>query len=556
MEYNQASKKLSAKERTKEEKGLFKPAVIKKTSGVLALFLLISILTPILAFAATGFSSDLKFADGKVTGQVYQDVYSPDGVTVYVYHDGQYVGTTTATYKNKDSVTGNTYYDLSSVSSVVNNTYKSIELRVFDPTDPAAVNGYVYKELQNSTYNNGGGYYGGGYGGGGIGSVNGSTINVSSNGDVDANTLADLFKTYDTVTLKLSGDVVSIPASALVDGKTIIIVFNNGTTYTLPTSAFNVDDLAKQLGVDVKDLKIKVESSKLSGDAAQAVQDAIEALGATALADSYDFKVTAVANGKSQDIDSFGNYYVSRTLPLNSESEQATGVVYDPETKQLSFVPSLFSKDSDGNAIVTIKRNSNSIYTAIKYSKTFDDIASHWAKVNIELLASKLVVDGVTDSEFQPDRNITRAEFAALVVRALGLNTNVSGSSFSDVQSNDWFAGVVAAAAKAGLVDGYEDGTFKPNNTINREELAAMVVRALKFAGVETSVSADKQAELLAKFADSSDIVWAQTEIAEAINAGLVDGMTDTTYVPRDSATRAQSATMLKRLLTTAEFID
>jgi len=544
MESNQATRKRSAKERTKEEKGLFKPAVIKKTSGIVALFLLISILTPVLAFAQTGFSG-LKLQNGTITGAVYQDTYSENGVVGSVYTtDGAYIGAVSATYDK--TVNGITYYNL---NTTVGSTYSAVQLAIFDPS----VNDYVY---QTVTRTDSGGIIGGGFGGGFGSSVNGSTINVSSNGDIDANTLANLFKTYDTVTLKLSGDVVSIPASALVEGKTIIIIFNNGTTYTLPTSAFNVDDLAKQLDVDAKDLKIKVESSKLSGDAAQAVQDAIEALGATALADSFDFKVTAVANGKSQDIDSFGNYYVSRTLPLSSESEQATGVVYDPETKQLSFVPSLFSKDSDGNAIVTIKRNSNSIYTAIKYSKTFDDIAAHWAKANIELLAGKLVVDGVTDSEFQPDRNITRAEFAALVVRALGLNTNVSGSSFSDVQSNDWFAGVVAAAAKAGLVDGYEDGTFKPNNTINREELAAMVVRALKFAGVETSVSADKQAELLAKFADSSDIVWAQTEIAEAINAGLIEGMTDTTYVPRDSATRAQSATMLKRLLTTAKFID
>src|SRR5690606_16979135 len=132
----------------------------------------------------------------------------------------------------------------------------------------------------------------------------------------------------------------------------------------------------------------------------------------------------------------------------------------------------------------------NSVYAAIEYTRNFSDVLTHWAKSDIELLTNNLIVNGMTANTFEPERDITRAEFAALIVRSLGLSPIAGASSFSDVQADDWFAAEVNAAAKAGIVDGYPDGTFLPNNKINREELAAMVVRALNFAGIESELTA------------------------------------------------------------------
>jgi len=522
--------------------GLFKPAVIKKASGMLALFLIISVLTPVLAFAGT-WITNLTYTNGTVSGSVYTDTYDPNGVTVtfYNYSNGSQIGSAfAATYLRTASDA--TYY---SFSKYIGSSYYHINVKA-----DSTVNGSVYEDVYNTS---GGGYFGGGGGGGSY--VDGTTINVGSDGKVDASTLANLLKS-NNVTLKLSGEVASIPASALLDadGKTITIIANNGATYVYPINVNLIKDWAKQVGVDAKDLTITVKLAKVSGDALTAVQNAIKTLGGKQLADPIDFSVTAEGNGKSVSVDDMGAF-VTRSLPLSAKADPvtATGVVYS--NGKLSFVPSVFSSDNDKNT-VTIKRHSNSIYTAIEYSKTFSDIATHWAKNDIELLANKLIVDGATDTQFQPERNITRAEFAALVVRALGLNTSATGSNFKDVQASAWYAGVVNAAAKAGLIDGYEDGTFRPNNQINREELAAMVVRALKYAGVKTDVAADKQAQLLGKFQDANSIVWAKAEIAAAIDAGIVDGMTDVTLAPRDEATRAQSATMLKRLLSKASFIN
>jgi hypothetical protein len=355
--------------------------------------------------------------------------------------------------------------------------------------------------------------------------------------------------------LKLSGEKVEIPVEGLIDaikkdGATLVIQSDSGT-YELPLSAIDFEALAKELGVDVEDLTITVSISELTGDDAQEVTDAVYELGGEQLSAAVDFSITVEGNGKEISLDTF-NQYVKRTVPLTKEaSKTATVVLYNPQTGELSFVPALFS-DSEAQ----FWRQGNSVYTVAEFDKTFDDISDHWAKADIELLASKLIVDGVTDTEFQPDRNITRAEFAALVVRSLGLNSVSGATYFDDVKDGDWFAGVVGAAAQAGIVDGYEDGTFRPQAEITREELAAMVVRAYEFAGGEVAISESSIAQALSKWSDADKIVWGQREVALALVTGLMNGMTSTTLETDAQATRAQSATMLKRFLSEVEFID
>ncbi|CAG7659120.1 hypothetical protein PAECIP111802_07389 [Paenibacillus allorhizosphaerae] len=360
--------------------------------------------------------------------------------------------------------------------------------------------------------------------------------------------------------MTLNGDFVLIPAKALVNfvtnPKKMLKIVNNNGTYNLPLNVLKLDDLAAKLNVTVDELIIKASISKADDATAAAVNAAASAVGGTVASTIVDFSITGLGKEDNKVAVDFGSNYISRVLPMSKAVNpgQATAVLFDPTTKKLSFVPALFS---DKEAV--IKRNGSSIYAVIETSKTFGDIKGHWAQNYITLLANKLVVDGVTDTTFEPERNITRAEFAALVVRSLGLNTNVSNATyaqFKDVASDQWYASVVGAAANAKLIDGYEDGTFKPNATINREELAAMVVRALNYAGAKPAVTSEEQAQLLAKFKDSNSIVWAKEEVATAIKAGIVDGMTDDTLGARSTATRAQSATMLKRLLTTANFIN
>lgn len=526
---------------------------------MLSLMLIIAVMVPVLAFANSdvkivGFSS-LTYNQGTVSGVVYSNVYAEnvgDAVYANVYDwNKKPLDVVKAVYSSSND--GLFYY---SFAKYIGNdqSYLNVSGNVYQNGKSVVESSYqvVYNSSSNGHHSSGGGG-----GGGGFISTDG-TVSVNSDGTVDTYGLSNALAEYDTVTLKLSGDFALIPASALEDavdaGKTIIVVNDNGSL-TLPLSLLDLEALAKALDVSVQDLKIKVSIAKVSDDTANAIKTAVEALGAAQAADSVDFNVEAVGKDNQSTAISFGSTYVARTLKVTGsvDTNKATGVLYNPATKQLSFVPSTFSS-VDGETVATLKRNGSSIYTVVTSTKSFSDIASHWSKADVELLANKLVVDGVTDTMFQPDRNITRAEFAALVVRALGLSSVSGTSNFTDVSSSSWYANTVATAVRAGIIDGYEDNTFRPNNQITREELAAMTIRALNYADVATNVS--NPDTVLSKFKDAKDIVWAQKEIAAAINAGLINGMTDDTIGSAGQATRAQSATILKRLLSTARFIN
>ncbi|MCU6798156.1 S-layer homology domain-containing protein [Paenibacillus sp. WQ 127069] len=144
----------------------------------------------------------------------------------------------------------------------------------------------------------------------------------------------------------------------------------------------------------------------------------------------------------------------------------------------------------------------------------------------------------------------------ALMVRSLGLNPVKSDSSFTDVKSDAWYAAAVSTASAAGIINGYENNMFRPDVQITREELASMVVRAMNFAGASIKVAPEEQSRLLSQFKDSSKIFWAQKEIAAAINTKLINGLDDDMLSSDGKATRAQTATILKRFLNAIKFIN
>ena len=172
----------------------------------------------------------------------------------------------------------------------------------------------------------------------------------------------------------------------------------------------------------------------------------------------------------------------------------------------------------------------------------FTDTAGHWAEADIADMAARGIVTGVTATTFEPDRNITRAEFATLIVKALKLNSNTP-AGFSDVGNGEWHYPYVNAAANAGLIAGY-DGQFRPDDPITREEMAVIIARTYSFLGhTPQSGSAER-------FSDRDDISdWAYPSVDTATSAGLIAGMTVDTFVPQENATRAQAASILKRLL-------
>ncbi|WP_409346134.1 S-layer homology domain-containing protein [Paenibacillus sp. MBLB4367] len=220
---------------------------------------------------------------------------------------------------------------------------------------------------------------------------------------------------------------------------------------------------------------------------------------------------------------------------------------YDPESKEWKYYPGEI--DAELNVM---KFTANAAYMAIlSYTGTFADIADHWAQRQIDWMASRLLVDGYSTDSFKPEQQVTRAEFAAMLVRLLGLKPATSGKpTFDDVKPVDWFYDAVQAAAAAKLAEGDDKGQFKPTDIITREQMTVMVWRAYKrLYERETPVQPAEQERLLAAFADRGVIQeWAKADVAEAVKEGLVQGVGDTRFDPSGPATRAQSAALLQRI--------
>ena len=176
-------------------------------------------------------------------------------------------------------------------------------------------------------------------------------------------------------------------------------------------------------------------------------------------------------------------------------------------------------------------------------SKRFTDTVGHWAENDIKTLADKGIVSGVTETTFEPERAVTRAEFAMLITKALNITTVTGSGGWKDIPTDAWYASAVNAAANVGLIVGY-DGWFRPDDLITREEIAVIIAKAYSYLG-ETAGSGAAQ-----KFADQYDISdWAYPYVDAATSAGLVYGVTDDTFSPWEYATRAQAAALIRRLL-------
>ncbi|MDQ6423142.1 5'-nucleotidase C-terminal domain-containing protein [Paenibacillus sp. LHD-117] len=170
------------------------------------------------------------------------------------------------------------------------------------------------------------------------------------------------------------------------------------------------------------------------------------------------------------------------------------------------------------------------------------DVESHWAHEAIDKATELGIAQGYGDGTFRPDDHATRAEFAAMLGRALGLDGEASGMDFADASDIPaWARAFVAQLAEDGVIGGYEDGTFRPHGELDRTEMTVMLVRAL---GLKTD-AADTT-----PFADDGAIpAWAKPYIAAAREAGLIQGTGGHNFAPDKRATRAEIVTLLLRAL-------
>ncbi|UKS28182.1 S-layer homology domain-containing protein [Paenibacillus sp. HWE-109] len=166
------------------------------------------------------------------------------------------------------------------------------------------------------------------------------------------------------------------------------------------------------------------------------------------------------------------------------------------------------------------------------------DIKGHWAEAGIQKLVKAGVIDGYQDGTFQPDSTVTRSEFVSMIVRVFHL-TATGGTAFSDTGSH-WAKDAIAIASAMGIVVGYEDGTFGPDDNITREQMAVILARAAQLASANSGLD----------YKDSGDVsAWAQGPLAALTAKGVLNGYEDGTLKPKAFSTRAEAAVSMMRIL-------
>ena len=171
----------------------------------------------------------------------------------------------------------------------------------------------------------------------------------------------------------------------------------------------------------------------------------------------------------------------------------------------------------------------------------FTDLADNWSRAGICWAVENSIMNGMSKTEFQPSGTTTRAQLATVLYRQSGAAKPDKSAGFKDVKSGDWYADAVNWAAANKVVNGYEDKTFRPNQSVTREEAAAMLFRYCASDDVKIT-------ETLKGYKDAKDVQsWAKDAFCWAVQTGVINGMTADTLVPRGTATRAQLATILWR---------
>ncbi|UJF34843.1 S-layer homology domain-containing protein [Paenibacillus hexagrammi] len=245
----------------------------------------------------------------------------------------------------------------------------------------------------------------------------------------------------------------------------------------------------------------------------------------------------------------------------NPEAPVTVKVPYEPSNRELQNPEQIAVVYVDGNGHVTPVPNGHydastgqvvfatkhfSRYGVVFEPKSFTDLTDvEWARKSIETLASRGVIEGVTNRSFNPQDSITRADFLVLLVRALEFQSKTS-ASFDDVQPDAYYASAISTARAYGITSGSGDNQFQPGQLITREDTMVLTARALEAAKQLSSSDTSAQP---AAFRDAADISnYAVSSIAALTASGFVQG-DESGLHPKENLSRAQAAAMLYRIL-------
>ncbi|WP_172196375.1 Ig-like domain-containing protein [Saccharibacillus qingshengii] len=300
---------------------------------------------------------------------------------------------------------------------------------------------------------------------------------------------------------------------------------------------------------------VQVAIEPVPAAASIALRSTLMESSAEALTDPVDIRLTPLTSGMSDSANApavTGNYYFK--LPVSSPKEKTSVVYEDSDSSRPFFVPSYLDASKTGTIINGTTVGSR-VLTPVTTTYAYADMNSHWAKDTVNELASKFILETKNGSAFSPNATINRGAFAEYIARGMGLPYDaVAANQFKDANYSRYLGGAIGAAVKAGIINGNTDGTFRANDPITREQMAAMMVRALHYAGIDPTLN-NGTADVLGKFKDNKAITFT-TESAKAVRAGVIKGGSDGKFNPKGNATQAEAATMLQRVLQEAGYLN
>ena len=358
----------------------------------------------------------------------------------------------------------------------------------------------------------------------------------------------------DVVVGEMNGQMLK----SMADKQAVFEIKTAYASYTLPAQHIDLKAISEQLGesVALQDIQLQVEVSPSTADRMKLVQSAAEKGGFTVVAPPVDFTVRAAYKDKTISVSKF-NAFVERTITLPDDvdlSGTLTGLVIEPDGT-FRHVPTKIMKEN-GKAYARISSLTNSTYVVVKHPVTYTDVESHWAKEAVEDLGLRMAYEDPGADTFGPDQEITRAEFASLMVRGLGIRPETEPAPFSDVKASDRYSSAINSAYAYRLISGFEDGTFRPKDKITREEAMVVVAKMMVMTNLKAKLSAQDTDTILQPYSDADEISsWARSGIADSIQAGIVSGRSGTEIAPKAYVTRAEVASIVRRLLQKSELI-
>ncbi|MFD0586490.1 S-layer homology domain-containing protein [Paenibacillus sp. GCM10027627] len=264
-----------------------------------------------------------------------------------------------------------------------------------------------------------------------------------------------------------------------------------------------------------------------------------------------DFRMEIINNRTGQTVETVNTFSekIAKTIamPMDILNKMATfGAFSYEESGKLGFAPATIRVYKD-QALVSIYSYNTSSYVVLNNPVSFTDVRNHWAERYIGGAASKALMAGVGNGKFKPDQSLTRAEFAAMLVRVLNRGVAVSESlPYSDMDRNAWYFDEVATAKQLGLL-GYVTGSeFFPDQPLTREEMANTLAAAARLEKIQIVTGTT----VLNDYKDKDEITLAWlADVQMMVKSKIMTGTSELTFNPKGESTRAQAAAVLLRLL-------